>query len=345
MSKIYAINCFYDSDNINELEIITDTEVGKYKIYKYDFESKTKLDLLLECSERHTKFEDKIDNKKRQFYLFESDTESIIFSHRIVPLNGMYNVRDLGGYLTKDNKRIKWGTLLRGDHLINLDEDSFVKFMSMNIDTIVDLRSFEEINSHPNPYLNQKQTIYCDPNAHTAAFAGAMQDLNSDGELNLDDSLYNEQVGTSNMESQQRRFTTEEDSKNAFARMIRALASEETNASYQHCRGGKDRTGYALMLIAKLLNVSENLIVFDYMLTKKARLEKNILYKERFIKMAKGNMDIAEYMYSHFDTKESYIDAALDEISKHYESVEEYVKAELNITDEMINRLRDKYLE
>ncbi|CAM3653435.1 tyrosine-protein phosphatase [Erysipelothrix urinaevulpis] len=346
MSSLYAIHCFYIGDNTHEISFDIKGTMPSYAIYSYDHEKKMKGQLLLESHHIKDQFICELSETKRQYFLFESHGEVLVFSHRIIPLDGMYNVRDMGGYLCKDGKRTKWGHIYRGDHLINLKEASFTKFLSLDVDTIIDLRSSEEINSHPNPYLNQDQTVYCDPNAHTAAFAGILQDLDGkDDHVLLQGSMYTKKQAITQMESQQKRFVYEPESKLAFARMLRTIGSSETTISYQHCRGGKDRTGYSIMLIQEILGIYPHLIIDDYMLTKRARAKKNKQYKERFLKLAHNNQDVADYLYMHFDTRESFIVAAQNEISEHYESVLDYIKTELKISDRMLDLIREKYLE
>lgn len=346
MNRITAIHCFYQGQGINKLIIESTEPLDEYSIYEYDFVKKEKLDYIISSNKREILFENELKTNKRNFFILEINDDYIVFGHRIVPLQGMYNVRDIGGYLTEDGKRIKWNTILRGDHLINLKIEEKEKFESMYIDTIIDLRSAGEIDSHPNPYLMQKQTIYCDPNAHTAAFAGILQDLNSkDNDLELSDLEFNSKDAIKQMELQQKRFVHEKDSKDAFSRVLRALLSDETENSYQHCRGGKDRTGYSIMLVQGILGLDREQIVEDYMLTKLARQEKNKSYKERFLKMANGNQDIADYLYVHFDTQENFILAAYDDIINAYGSIQKYVIKELGIELEMISKFKDKYLE
>ena len=49
----------------------------------------------------------------------------------------------------------------------------------------------------------------------------------------------------------------------------------EEGAIVQHCRGGKDRTGYGVALIQLLLGVSEADVMHDYLLTNVYKKEKN----------------------------------------------------------------------
>ena len=58
-----------------------------------------------------------------------------------IPLEGAFNFRDLGGYPTKDNKSTKWGMLYRSDELSSLTASDWEIVNSLNVKTIIDLRS------------------------------------------------------------------------------------------------------------------------------------------------------------------------------------------------------------
>ena len=345
MNNIIALHLFYKGDNIHKLEIEHEGVLDEYKIYSYDGLNSQKNKLITSGKTNRITFEDKLDKNKRQFYIFEMNDKELMFSHRIIPLSGMYNVRDIGGYRTEDGKRTKWNMVFRGDHLINLKKESIDKFVSIGIDTIIDLRSPAEINSHPNPYLMQEQTVYADPNAHTAAFAGLLQDIQSNENIDIDLLELKEEDAVAQMENQQKRFVNETESIDAFSKVLRTMASEEVSISYQHCRGGKDRTGYSIMLLLGLLGVEKSTIVNDYMLTKKARAEKNTAYKERFLKMAKGNQNIANYFYVHFDTQPNFILTAYNTIMNSNETITEYIVKTLDVSESMVDKIRNKYLE
>ena len=49
------------------------------------------------------------------FTLKFENGETLLCGYRILPLQGMYNFRDMGGYPNKEGKRVKWGKLYRGD--------------------------------------------------------------------------------------------------------------------------------------------------------------------------------------------------------------------------------------
>ena len=69
---------------------------------------------------------------------------------RRIKLKGAYNFRDLGGYSTKEGKKINWGKLFRSDNLSKLTKGDLKKIEKLNIQLIIDLRSKEERESKPN---------------------------------------------------------------------------------------------------------------------------------------------------------------------------------------------------
>ena len=42
--------------------------------------------------------------------------------HRLLPMDGAHNTRELGGYKTTDGKSVKWGMLFRSDKLSDISE-------------------------------------------------------------------------------------------------------------------------------------------------------------------------------------------------------------------------------
>src|SRR4051812_41380475 len=64
---------------------------------------------------------------------------------RHFPLEGVYNVRDLGGYPTLDGKKTRPGRFLRSDNIGKLSEAAQQKLVEWGLKTIIDLRFETEV--------------------------------------------------------------------------------------------------------------------------------------------------------------------------------------------------------
>ena len=69
--------------------------------------------------------------------------------HRLLPMDGSYNTRELGGYKTKDGKFVKWGVLYRSDKLSDLSSTDEQYLQNLGIKRIVDFRSATEKTEDP----------------------------------------------------------------------------------------------------------------------------------------------------------------------------------------------------
>lgn len=276
---------------------------------------------------------------KRIYFQLVTQEEIIVCAERVLPVKGMINFRDLGGYITEEHKRIKWGILYRSDCFSKLDDESIDYVKALNIKTIIDLRRTEEIKATPNKNIGAVNQINCNPNAKIAALAGNLQ--NGENEQENDKDI---QKKLGSMEKQQIDFVESETCKKAFSIALQLMLNPDYLPLDQHCRGGKDRTGFGVMLLLGVLGVDEKTILEDYMITKRLRKERNEkLYKE-FLNKYK-DVELVNYYYSLVDTKEEFLLASLNAIHKRYGSIKEYAMSELGITQQMIDVAKAYYLE
>ena len=70
------------------------------------------------------------------------------------------NLRDLGGYFTKDGKSTVYGLLFRSDGLHELSEKSVSILLNKGIITDVDLRRSDQIDRKPDVLGNSNKINY-----------------------------------------------------------------------------------------------------------------------------------------------------------------------------------------
>lgn len=69
---------------------------------------------------------------------------------RRIVCDNVKNLRDLGGYLTKDNKVTKFNSIYRSDLPKSMSDDEIKYLLKKGLTTVIDLRKKEEINRKKN---------------------------------------------------------------------------------------------------------------------------------------------------------------------------------------------------
>lgn len=287
----------------------------------------------------------------RPYFLLQSDEEAFVLAERTLPVGGMNNFRDMGGYPAKDGKHVRWGRLYRSDHIHNANPEGMEYLKKLNIHTIIDYRSTDEVNKYPNHIIEEDvQTYQLDPAAHTAELSAQFTSSKENEDANLVSKIIEQKekgllVNRYDMVMEQyQNFVEAPKAKKAFEQMLKALAEPFAPAVVQHCRGGKDRTGFGALLLLGVLGVERDYIIWDYMLTQYNRIDRNNVKKEIY-KTLTEDEEVLDYLMSLIETKPEFIMASLDLIEEKYSSIENYVRTELNIGEDTITDLKHLYLE
>lgn len=168
----------------------------------------------------------------------ESQFETTALGPRVMNIEGIYNVRDVGGYQTLFGKEIVQGLAYRGGSLTpppkdiynsNLTENG-KRYMSevMGIKTEIDFRNAEESGVTGGSVIPNAELVY-------ATLGG------------YEDAMGNYKEG--------------------YRKTFSMLADENNYPIYYHCTGGADRTGTVTFLLHALLGVSETECIQDYEFT------------------------------------------------------------------------------
>ena len=171
-----------------------------------------------------------------------------------LPLEGITNCRELGGYVTKDMRVTKWHNLLRSNTFANATEDDLQFLLDYGVNKIIDLRTMPEVEKSPNPANDHSSFIYKNVD---------LIGQNSDTLLSL-------QVEDIDLDEQSlgRRYEnmvkTNKNLKQVFDILLEGL---DTGGVLFHCTAGKDRTGVVSMLLLGLAGVSRVDIIANYQVT------------------------------------------------------------------------------
>lgn len=242
------------------------------------------------------------------------------------------NFRELKAYPTKDHKTMIAGKLYRSGNLNNLNTADWEQLKALHIQDIVDFRSKEEKREHP--YNIIENINYHDCVAlHTRE---GLENFYFFMLINADSSP--EDV------LQASRFVREGYKElpfhnKAYKKVFDLMLSSD-QAILFHCSSGKDRTGLMAALILKLLDVEDELIMQDYLLSNEKVMANTICHVQElgFVGEVK---DALIYCCS---VHKELLQSSFDEILKRYHDWNEYFKQEFDIDEGQIQILKKKYL-
>ena len=83
------------------------------------------------------------------FLLVGANGVRIRIAERVMPMDALVNFRDLGGYLTADGRRTKWGKLLRSAAHDAITDRDVAYLQKLGLKTVVDYRSTYEEKERP----------------------------------------------------------------------------------------------------------------------------------------------------------------------------------------------------
>lgn len=253
------------------------------------------------------------------------------------------NFRDLGGLTGTDGKTIKNKMILRAGQPVALT-DSDLSFLNNDyqVANVVDFRSDHEVVNDP---VDERLTAKY---FHIDIAGKQMQQNGHEGEKGGVPSLeamlkmMTNGAGEKFLAKAYHGFAVAPESIAGYRKFIDVLLENDGSTLF-HCAAGKDRTGWGAVILLKMLGVSEEDILIDYLATNEGRKNDNermlAEYKEKGVPEEQLN-ELAVV----FGVQKSFLDASFAAINQEFGSFENYIKNGLNVTEEEIARLRAKYL-
>lgn len=247
-------------------------------------------------------------------------------SARHLPLDGAFNVRDLGGHRAADGRRTAWRRLWRADSLHALTPAARDALEDAGVRLVVDLRHDHERLAAPAPFDDHPRvrTVHVplfEGLAPTAAGAAGPTDAPADLA-----GLYVRALDRCG---------------DALRHVLELLAEDPGGAALFHCTAGKDRTGLVAMLVLGALGVPDDDIAADYVLT--AEHAAPLLARLRAEAAARGPQALAR-LDRFLAVDEAALRAALAHLRARHGDVPGYLRA-IGLPDAALGRLRARLLD
>jgi|TARA_B100001059_G_scaffold208907_1_gene221500 protein-tyrosine phosphatase len=251
--------------------------------------------------------------------------------HRLLPMDGAHNTRELGGYKTTDGKSVKWGMLFRSDKLSDISGTDQEYLQNLGIKKIIDFRSEEEKTE--------------DPDIIPSGISYVEMPISVDGAMRskIEAVLKGEtdkEVKSFLIDANREFVTSYTD---VYENFLRGLIDDDAPTLF-HCTAGKDRAGFAAAISLIALGVSREDVIEDYMKTNaftKDRIEE-ILGQIKLMSLYQTDTEILRPLIG---VERVYIETAFKTAEEKYGSLENFIRDGLNISDEDIQKLRNKFLE
>lgn len=268
-----------------------------------------------------------------------------MISNHSIRLSSIQNARELGGYITSDGRTVKRNLLLRTAALHGIsDEDICLLTDTYRVQHIIDFRMPMETAGAEDPPISGAQYHHLNVIDLSNLPTQDMPEIDINNIDLIQVVMMSEQMGMLD-ENMYIGFLSTETGKKAYADFFRfLLETDPDRAVLWHCTGGKDRTGLAAMLLLSALNVDEETVVKDYLLTNEYNA-KRIAGTKHYLKAQGYDDALIEKAVIVFDAvDERFMRNALAYLKKEFGSVNGYIRDGLNIFQTEIDILKEKYL-
>jgi protein-tyrosine phosphatase len=234
------------------------------------------------------------------------------------------NFRDVAGpgtgYPTRDGGRVRRGTFYRSNELQLTDEDA-ASLAGLGIRAIHDLRGAMEVEAHPDVEVPGATWEHVE-----------ISGIPTEMVEGLADSAAAHRV----MREVYDAFVRSPDSRASYARLLTSLATGELPQLF-HCTAGKDRTGWAAVLLLEIAGVERDTILADYLLTN----EVSSATREKYLALIGEHLgpDLVAVYEPTMVVEEEYLRVAYDAVADDYGSIGGYLHDGLGLDSSLVEAL------
>lgn len=274
------------------------------------------------------------------------------FIHQVLPVKGIANARDLGGYEVSGGYRVKSGLLFRAAHLAGAKESDLAFLNRLSIGIVVDFRMDREKLKKQDREVPGARYIDMPLDAGGAMSASITEEearkfMGRKKEFNVRKLIvpaaFNEKAKAIAREMYPTLFFYP-DCQRQMAAFLHLVLEEGDKPILFHCTQGKDRTGIASALLLAALGADRKTIVTDFDMTNRF-YEKDVRKFTRRVRFWGGREEEIAVVKAFMGANTENFIKALDAVDAQYGSMEAYLKGPMGLTDADIRTLRTRYLE
>lgn len=260
-----------------------------------------------------------------------------VHPERIQTVDGVKNLRDLGGYQTMDGRTVKWDMIYRSANLHELSPEGEAELSQLNIRAITDLRSDPEREQEPDniPLV-------------TPAIEYSVLPINDQP---VDIEVLGRKIVKGEVDEVEimalldhRRFITNPAHRESWGRWLKSLGDDAHTPHLFHCTSGKDRAGYGAAIFLLTMGVPKETVKRDFLLSNAIYadyIDDTVSKIDRFV-MKDVNFDLIRKVMG---VSEETIDATFAQMEADFGSIDGFIEHGLGIDAATRAKLQAKFLE
>lgn len=258
---------------------------------------------------------------------------------RILPMEGIRNFRDYGGYAAGDGARVRRGVLWRSGHHHEATPGDLERVAGLGLSAVVDLRGDSE------------RALY--PCARHPEFGAAV--LYEPGETaGLSGAAAHEAAGQGVRTGAEARAAMVRLNQGmpwrpvlvASMKLYFAELAAGRGPTLLHCVAGKDRTGLAVYLAHHALGVHPDDAMADYLLTNQATdVGRRMAFGAETVRARYGPEMEDEAVFALMSVAPEYLSAALEAIAARHGTLDVYLEEVLGVDPAQRHAIRRRWLD
>ncbi len=233
------------------------------------------------------------------------------------PLGSAFNLRDFGGQMTTDGRRVRRGMLYRSGTMALLSEDDAAHMRSLGIRAICDFRREKERVAEPTSWHGADTDYICRDYEETSGILSALVQSPATTAVEMRDAIIAvyRTIALNHAESYRA----------MFAQIVAGRVPILIN-----CAAGKDRTGVGAMLILTAIGVPYAAIVEDYLLTNSQADWDRLLARDDS-PLARARRDMGDAIAPLLRADTAYLDSLMAELEANHGGIEGYLDTVLGV--------------
>lgn len=267
-----------------------------------------------------------------------SDSSVRVERERILSFQGGCNFRDIGGYRTRHGSSTRWGKVYRAGVLTYFTDDDHAPLTQLQVRAICDLRRAEEREREPTRWPDAKtNALFWDDGMVTPTIRALAADRpkNAAGMFDAMVALYRALPAWM---------------AGRIAGMFQAIEQGHVPMVI-HCAAGKDRTGIAVAVLLRALDVPEETVIEDYLLTNtsgdfeafiRSRSRAQLGVADNHTPLLSMPEDMRRVLFS---ADAAFLQAAFEQIDRELGGIDAYLANTVGLSDQSRERVRRELLE